>query len=107
MKYFATQRSEYFEMPMSISLFSWSQLRLLILLGLSFGDVVRGQYGAIGMGNEEIGLSPRYYLGLGEGRLLERDGGGCDSGYHSCNYSHFCISALQSFLEFMPSCRVL
>ncbi|KAB8290881.1 hypothetical protein EYC80_008518 [Monilinia laxa] len=85
-------------MPISISMFSWSQLRLFVLLGLSFGEVARGQYGAIGIGNEEIGLSSRYYLGLGEGRLLERDGGLCESGYHSCldiNATGICCSNSQ------------
>ncbi|TGO87458.1 hypothetical protein BPOR_0224g00010 [Botrytis porri] len=34
-------------------------------------------------GNGNV-LSPRYYTGLNEGRLLERDGGLCPLGSHSC-----------------------
>lgn len=75
---------------MPISILSPS-LRLLIILGLSLIDVVRGQYGAVGMENEGDVLSPRYYMGLEEGRLLRRDSGVCESGLHSCNYSHFLI----------------
>ncbi|KAI9643873.1 hypothetical protein NHQ30_007224 [Ciborinia camelliae] len=62
--------------------FSPSRLRWLVLLGLSFVDVygVRGQYfGAVGLDNDGLGLSPRYYLGLEEGRLLGRDSGVCES----------------------------
>lgn len=70
---------------MSISMFS--SLWLLILLGLSLTNVVRGQYGAVRMENEGNGLSPRYYMGLDEGRLLGRDSGVCASGFHSCMYS--------------------
>lgn len=74
---------------MSRSLFSRS-LRRFFILGLGFGDVVRGQYGAVAIEDEGNGLSPRYYMGLAEGALLARDGV-CKSGDHSCDYPRFLI----------------
>lgn len=83
---------EFFKMSMSMSIFSRS-LWLLIFLGLSSMNVVqvRGHFGAVRMENEGNLLSPRYYMGLTEGRLLERDTGVCASGFHSCNYSQSSI----------------
>ncbi|CAD6440193.1 5f90334b-61fa-433d-8dd1-733e4e3ff63c [Sclerotinia trifoliorum] len=83
---------------MLMSMFSRSRLRLFIILGLGFADVVRGQYGAVGMENEGNALSPRYYMGLEEGRLLGRDSGVCESGSHSCldiNGTGICCSNSQ------------
>ncbi|KAF7953260.1 hypothetical protein EAE96_006472 [Botrytis aclada] len=72
-------------MRLSISMFSRS-LWLLVFLGLGFMNVVqaRGQFGAGRMENGGNRLSPRYYMGLNEGRLFERDSGLCPSGNHSC-----------------------
>lgn len=82
----------FFKMPLSISIFSQSQW-LLVFLGLGFTNVgqVQGQFGAVRMENEGNVLSPRYYMGLNEGRLFERDTGVCPSGSHSCNYFQFLI----------------
>ncbi|KAF7946925.1 uncharacterized protein EAE97_004174 [Botrytis byssoidea] len=72
-------------MPLSVSIFPRSQW-LLVFLGLGFTNVgqVRGQFGAVRMENEGNVLSPRYYMGLNEGKLFERDTGVCPSGSHSC-----------------------
>ncbi|KAJ8062275.1 hypothetical protein OCU04_008823 [Sclerotinia nivalis] len=69
---------------MLMSIFLRSRLRLFIILGLGFTDVVQSQYGAVRMENEGNALSPGYYMGLQEGRLLGRDSGVCESGSHSC-----------------------
>ncbi|ESZ92325.1 hypothetical protein SBOR_7274 [Sclerotinia borealis F-4128] len=82
---------------MPISMFSRSRLRLLITLGLSlcFADAVRGQYGAVGMENNANALSPRYYMGLEEGRLLGRGSGVCSNCDTPCSSdSYLCNKTL-------------
>ncbi|TEY86646.1 hypothetical protein BOTCAL_0005g00640 [Botryotinia calthae] len=95
-------------MSISISIFSRS-LWLLMFLGLGFMNVVqvRGHFGAVRVENEGNLLSPRYYMGLSEGRLLERGSGICESGFHSSGSSGCAVtissSSTPALVSIVPS----